>query len=476
MFSAGMAPAYASVQQREDLVRDQARLGEGNQMAGELRRDETATWVSAGRSCVSAAELVTHGPLPSPCSAPGDNGERERIEIDRVQAQRAQPSDHMGILRIHRAGSGRRGDGIGGMGAIGLGQGRSLSTQERPEQSAAREDAHQRPLQGALGPHRLGEVQLGVLIGGIDQDEAGEAAGRSASGGARIIPAGPGACEVAGGGLANHRPAPAVPGQHQPLVVDRADHRGEVLCQPGEIPGSLIRVGTPVPGTVVGEDPARWGQAVHHRTPAECSRSEAGFEHHQVGAGSGDNGVQAPVIGRPHPMLRQVRKGRRALITVHARSLSRGPAMASAAITMREPGPGCLTVHMRFLGNLIVTGLALWVTALILPGMHLGQDAAPALTQVLTIAVIALILSLINAIIRPILSFLAMPVTCLTLGLFQLVINTLMLLLAGWVSGLFGLTLEFDSFWWALLAGVIIGILSAIVEAVTGLGDRSERD
>src|SRR5699024_12745000 len=80
---------------------------------------------------------------------------------------------------------------------------------------------------------------------------------------------------------------------------------------------------------------------------------------------------------------------------------------------------------MLLLGNLIVTGLALWLTALILPGMHLGQDAAPVLTQILTIAVIALILSVINAIIRPILSFLAMPITCLTLGLFQLVINTL---------------------------------------------------
>ncbi|MFJ6042244.1 phage holin family protein [Brachybacterium paraconglomeratum] len=126
---------------------------------------------------------------------------------------------------------------------------------------------------------------------------------------------------------------------------------------------------------------------------------------------------------------------------------------------------------MRFLGHLIVTGLALWVTALILPGMHLGDDSATLLSQVLTIGAIALILALINTIVKPLLSFLAFPITCLTLGLFQLVINTLMLLLAGWVSGLVGLTLEFDTFWWALLAGVIIGILSGIVEAVTGLGD-----
>lgn len=131
---------------------------------------------------------------------------------------------------------------------------------------------------------------------------------------------------------------------------------------------------------------------------------------------------------------------------------------------------------MRFFGQLIVTALALWVTALILPGMHLGDDSAPVLTQVITIGAIALILALLNMIVRPILSFLALPITCLTLGLFQLVINTLMLLLTSWVSGLLGLTLQFDTFWWALLAGVIIGVLSTIVEAVTGVGDGERRE
>lgn len=131
---------------------------------------------------------------------------------------------------------------------------------------------------------------------------------------------------------------------------------------------------------------------------------------------------------------------------------------------------------MRFLGQLIVTALALWVTALILPGMHLGDDSAPLLTQVLTIGAIALILALVTTIVRPILSLLALPITCLTLGLFQLVINTLMLLLTSWISAQFGLTLQFDSFWWALLAGIVIGVLSAIVEAVTGLGDSERRE
>ncbi|MFC0673956.1 phage holin family protein [Brachybacterium hainanense] len=128
---------------------------------------------------------------------------------------------------------------------------------------------------------------------------------------------------------------------------------------------------------------------------------------------------------------------------------------------------------MRFLVHLIVTGLALWLTALILPGMHLGGGGTSALTEILTILAIALVFALVDAIVKPIASLLALPITCVTLGLFQLVVNTLMLLLTSWLSGLFGLTLHFDSFWWALLAGIIIGILSAIVEGIIGV-DRED--
>lgn len=129
---------------------------------------------------------------------------------------------------------------------------------------------------------------------------------------------------------------------------------------------------------------------------------------------------------------------------------------------------------MRFIAHLVTVGLALWITAWLLPGMHLGDDASPVLTQVLTIAAIALVFTLIGAIVKPILEFLAMPITCLTLGLFQLVINALMLLLTSWVASLAGLTLSFDSFWWALLAGIVVGILVAILDAVTDRGSREQ--
>lgn len=127
---------------------------------------------------------------------------------------------------------------------------------------------------------------------------------------------------------------------------------------------------------------------------------------------------------------------------------------------------------MRFIGHLVITALALWLTSLVLPGMHLGQDGGPLLTRILVILGVALVFAIVDSIIKPVLALLSLPITCLTLGLFMLVINALMLLLTSWLAGLFGLPLTFDSFWWALLAGVILGLLSSIFEAIVGL-DRS---
>jgi putative membrane protein len=129
----------------------------------------------------------------------------------------------------------------------------------------------------------------------------------------------------------------------------------------------------------------------------------------------------------------------------------------------------------RFIGHLIIVGVALWLTSLLLPGMHLGDGDGTILRNVLTIGGIALIFAIVDAIVKPILSFLSLPLTCLTLGLFMLVINALMLLLTSWVAGLFGLPLDFDSFWWALLAGIIVGILSSIFEAIVGVGGDRDR-
>jgi len=69
----------------------------------------------------------------------------------------------------------------------------------------------------------------------------------------------------------------------------------------------------------------------------------------------------------------------------------------------------------------------------------------------------ALVLALINAFIRPVLIFLTLPATIVTLGLFLFVINALMVLLAAkWVNGF-----KVDGFWWALLFSFLLSILNS---------------
>src|SRR5690625_7592273 len=65
MFSAGMAPAYSSGEQGEDLVRDQVRLGEGHQMTRAPRPDVATTGMSACAGRMGLDELLAHGTVPS---------------------------------------------------------------------------------------------------------------------------------------------------------------------------------------------------------------------------------------------------------------------------------------------------------------------------------------------------------------------------------------------------------------------------
>ena len=108
----------------------------------------------------------------------------------------------------------------------------------------------------------------------------------------------------------------------------------------------------------------------------------------------------------------------------------------------------------RLLLQWLINAIAVYATAQMLEGMHLkGFGAAFA---------VALVLGLINTLVRPILLFFSFPFIILTLGLFLLVINALMLQLAAiLVSGF-----SIESFWWAMAGSVVI---SAIAWLLSGL-------
>jgi putative membrane protein len=113
---------------------------------------------------------------------------------------------------------------------------------------------------------------------------------------------------------------------------------------------------------------------------------------------------------------------------------------------------------MRLILRVIINAIALWVTSLILPAFELTHD-------LIGILVVAVIFGLVNALIRPIVKLLSLPLTVLTLGLFTFVINALMLLLTAWIAGGL-LTLEggiLQQFVVALIAGILITIVSMVL-------------
>ncbi len=104
----------------------------------------------------------------------------------------------------------------------------------------------------------------------------------------------------------------------------------------------------------------------------------------------------------------------------------------------------------------VINAVALWVAASAVPGIH--NDGG---WKVLF--VVALIFGLVNALIRPLLTLLTCPLIILTLGLFTLVINALMLWLASWLGRQAGLGFYVDGFWAAFLGALVVSIVSWVL-------------
>lgn len=120
---------------------------------------------------------------------------------------------------------------------------------------------------------------------------------------------------------------------------------------------------------------------------------------------------------------------------------------------------------MSYLLRTIVTAASFWVAVWILPGMSLTADAGTPSTgeTVIALLIVSVVFGLINAIVRPIVSLLSLPITCLTLGLFTLVINAAMLWLTVWVTSFLPVHVAIDNFFWTtILAALIISLVSAI--------------
>ncbi len=103
----------------------------------------------------------------------------------------------------------------------------------------------------------------------------------------------------------------------------------------------------------------------------------------------------------------------------------------------------------------VINGLALWIAAWAIPGITFGDDMGTANT-VLTVAIVALIFGVVNALVRPIAALLSLPFIILTLGLFIFILNAAMLQLTSWLAGVFNLAFHVENFFWDAIWGALI--------------------
>jgi putative membrane protein len=135
-----------------------------------------------------------------------------------------------------------------------------------------------------------------------------------------------------------------------------------------------------------------------------------------------------------------------------------------------------------FIVRVLINGLALWIASWILPGLDISTSATTAAVAntgvsqgtetiglILAYLFIGLIFGVVNAFVRPLVSFLSLPITILTLGLFTIVINAAMLYLTSWLSSYTPVHFTIDSFFWtAVLAAIIISLISLVAGRVPG--------
>ncbi len=128
----------------------------------------------------------------------------------------------------------------------------------------------------------------------------------------------------------------------------------------------------------------------------------------------------------------------------------------------------------RFLTWLLTTALALAAATALIDGLRFTgprSGTAEIEAKILPLLAVALILGVVSAFVKPVLTVLSFPLILLTLGLFLLVINALMLMLTGWLADQVGLGFRVDGFWSAVGGALVVTVVTWALDAA--LGDRS---
>lgn len=110
---------------------------------------------------------------------------------------------------------------------------------------------------------------------------------------------------------------------------------------------------------------------------------------------------------------------------------------------------------LSFFLTWIVAAVSLVITAYIVPGIEVASFPAA--------MVAAVFIGLVNAVVRPIITLLTLPLSILTLGLFLFVVNAISLSLASWLAGAFDIGFEVSGFWPAFFGSIVLSFVSGLI-------------
>ncbi|MET7278376.1 phage holin family protein [Kribbella sp. NPDC005582] len=121
---------------------------------------------------------------------------------------------------------------------------------------------------------------------------------------------------------------------------------------------------------------------------------------------------------------------------------------------------------IRLLANAVALAIAAWlVGGITLEGATRGK-------QIVTLLIVAAIFGIVNAVVKPIVKLVSLPLLILTLGLLTFVINAAMLALTSWITGKLDVQFHVDGFWSALFGALIISVVGMIINVI--LPDKAE--
>lgn len=118
---------------------------------------------------------------------------------------------------------------------------------------------------------------------------------------------------------------------------------------------------------------------------------------------------------------------------------------------------------MNFVLRLLMSAAAAILASYLIPGVHI---------EGITVAILlAVLLALLNVTVKPLLIIFTIPLTVFTLGLFLLVINALIILLADSIIPGF----EVDGFWWAVLFSLVLSLINSLLTDLSGINNKSQK-